>query len=60
MHDITEHDTKEEGESHTSEDSRVDFLESWDTISVDDLLEGPGEFIGLEEGRLNESSIILH
>lgn len=48
MNDITEHDTKEEGECHNGKDSRVDFFVIWDSIGINDLLESPCHFIGLK------------
>jgi hypothetical protein len=48
---ITEHDTEQEREGDTSEDSGVDFFVHGDTISVDDLLEGPCELVSLEVSR---------
>jgi hypothetical protein len=58
MHDITEHNTEEEGEGYNSEDSRVDFLECWYTISVNNFLEGVCKFVVLEERGLNKGAII--
>ena len=45
MSHISKHDTKEEGERNTSEDSGVNFLVHGDTIGVDNLLESPSEVI---------------
>jgi hypothetical protein len=50
MHDIAEHDSEEEGESHASEDCWVDLTIVRNAISVDDLLERPCEFVRLDEG----------
>jgi hypothetical protein len=48
---ITKHDAEQEGEGHTSKDCRVNFFVRGDTISVDDFLEDPGEFIISEQTR---------
>lgn len=50
MPDIAEHDTKQEWENGDGVKSRVDFLVSWDTISVNDLLEGRCEGVGFDVG----------
>jgi hypothetical protein len=49
MHDISEHDSEEEWEGNACENSRVYLLITWDTISVDNLLEYTRELIGLKE-----------
>lgn len=48
MTDITEHDTEKEGENGNGEESRVYFLVSWHTVSVNDLLEWSSEGVHLE------------
>ncbi len=50
MAQITEHDTKEEGECDDSEDCRIDFLVHRNTVGVHDLLEDPCEIICLDIG----------
>lgn len=45
MHDISEHDSEEEWESHNSKVGWIDFSVLWNTIGVNNLLEGRGEFI---------------
>ncbi len=59
MHDITEHDPKEEWECDYCKHSRVDLLEYGDTISIHDLLEWHGQLIGLEESWLHKPMITL-
>jgi hypothetical protein len=48
---ITKHNTKQEGESDTSKDSRVHFFVGRNTIGVDNFLEGPCESIISEQAR---------
>jgi hypothetical protein len=49
MTNISEHDTEQEWEGHTGEDSWVNFFVSGDAVCVDDYLEDLGEFILSEE-----------
>ena len=49
MSNIAEHYTEEEGEGDHSEEGRVDLTVGWDAVSVNDLLEHPGDFINFEE-----------
>lgn len=50
MHDIAEHYSEEEWEGNTCKYCRVHLLVTWDTISVNNLLENTRELIGLKEG----------
>ena len=51
MENITEHHPEKEWESHSCVDSRVDFFVKWNTISINDFLEGPHKIIGFYVGR---------
>jgi hypothetical protein len=51
MTHITEHYTKQKWECYASKDSWVDFLILRDTISTNNFLEWPCEFVDLEIGR---------
>lgn len=51
MTHISEHDTEEEGEGYASKNGWVNLLVHGHTISVDDFLESPCEFVSLEVGR---------
>ena len=53
MEDVTEHDSKEEGEGDTREDGRVHLLVMRDTIGIYDFLERPDEVISFNKGRRN-------
>jgi hypothetical protein len=57
MTHITEHDTEQEGESHTGKYSRVNFLVHGNTISVNDFLEGPCELISFKVSRRLDSMV---
>ena len=57
MAHISEHDSKEEGERHDGEDRGVHFLIHGHSISVNDLLEGEGEFVGLDIGWWHDGVI---
>lgn len=48
---ITEHDSKEEGESDDRKGTGVGFLVGGNTVSVYDLLGSPGDIVRLVEGR---------
>lgn len=48
--DITEHNTKEEGESDGGEDRRVDLLVAGSTVGVGDFLCDHGVAVGVEGG----------
>ena len=48
MTNISEHDTKHEGEKYTSEQTWVDLLVSGNTVSVNNFLECPSEIINFE------------
>ena len=48
MTNITKHDSEQEGEDGNGKESRVDLLVSWNTVSVNDLLEGSSEVISFE------------
>jgi hypothetical protein len=45
MKNITEHHPEKEGESHSCVDGRVDLFVEWNTISINDFLEGPHKII---------------
>ena len=49
--EVTEHDTKLEGEGHDGEDGGVDLTIAGNTVGVHNLLEGFGELVGLEVSR---------
>lgn len=51
MGHITKHNSKEEGESYSCEQSRIYFSVARYTVGINDLLKGPREFISLEIGR---------
>ena len=51
MSHISKHDSKEEWESDTSKDRRIDLFVHWDTVGVNNLLEWPREVICLDVGR---------
>lgn len=58
MTNITKHDTEQEWERNTSEDSWVNFLVGWNSVSVDNLLIGPGKLVSLEMGwRLDTMAV---
>jgi hypothetical protein len=57
MHDISEHNPKEEGESDDCEHSWIDFLEYGNTISVNDFLERHSKLIAFKECWLHKSMI---
>ena len=59
MHDISEHDSEEEWEGNACEYSRVHLLVTWDTISVNNLLEDTRKLIGLEKSWLGESLDVI-
>jgi hypothetical protein len=48
MHEISEHDTKEERERYASENSWVDLFVAWDSISINNLLISKSEGISFE------------
>ena len=52
MTDITKHHSKQEGEGHDGEDSRVDLLEHGDSVGIHNFLEGKCEIISLDIGWL--------
>ena len=52
MADISEHDTKKEGEGHDGEDCRVHLLEHGDAIGVHNFLKGTREIVTLDIGWL--------
>ena len=54
MGDIPEHDPEEEGEGDDCEEGRVELLVVGRAVSVDDLLEPRGEFVGVEGGGGHE------
>jgi hypothetical protein len=56
MENIAIHDSEEEWESNDGKQSGVRLLVIWDTISIDNQLEGFSESIMLEKSWLNESS----
>ena len=51
MPDVAKHDSEQEGENGDGEEGRVDLLVTWNTVSVDDLLEGSSELVDLEVCR---------
>lgn len=50
MAHVSEHHPEQEGENGNGVQGRVDFLVSGNTVSVDDLLEGSCESVGLDVG----------
>eukprot|EP00983_Pelagomonas_calceolata_P123559 1161021-Pelagomonas_calceolata.AAC.7 len=50
MSKVSEHDSKQEGEGHDGEHSRVDFTIARHAIRIHDGLEAAGELVGLEVG----------
>ena len=52
MADISEHNTKQEGEGNDGEDCWVDLLEHGDSIGIHNFLKGICEFISLDIGWL--------
>ena len=50
MADISEHDTEEEGEDGYCEKSGIYLFVSWNTVSVNNFLEGGSEIVGFEVG----------
>jgi hypothetical protein len=52
MADISEHDTKKEGEGNDGEDCWVHLLEHGDAIGVHNFLKGTGEIVTLDIGWL--------
>jgi hypothetical protein len=48
MHDITEHDSEQEGEGDDGGDGRVEFLVIWSTISINNKLENINKIISLK------------
>ena len=48
---VTKHNTKEEGERHNCERSRVGFLVVGNAVSVDYLLEEESHIVALDVGR---------
>jgi hypothetical protein len=50
MAHVSEHHTEQEGENGNGVQSRVDFLVSGNTVSVDNFLEGSCESVGLDVG----------
>lgn len=59
MAQITEHDTKEEGECDDREYCRIDFLVHWNTVGVHDLLEDPCELICLDVSRGLDTMVFI-
>ena len=57
--DVTEHDTEEEREGHHCEYSRIDLLVVRYAISVNDLLEDPGDIVRAEQRRRLDA-VIMH
>lgn len=51
MTHISEHDTEEEGEGDTGENSRVNFFIRGNTIGVHNFLESPCEIVASEQTR---------
>lgn len=48
MHDITKHDSEQEGEGDDGGDGRVEFLVIWSTISINNKLENINKIISLK------------
>jgi hypothetical protein len=58
MTHISKHDTEKEWEGYTCENTRINFLVSWDTIGINDLLEDSSEFIDSEQTRWSDSMLM--
>ena len=48
MTNITKHDSEQEGEDGNGKEGRINLLVSWNTVSVNNLLEGSSEVISFE------------
>lgn len=48
---VTKHNSKEKGERHNCERSRVGFLVVGNTVSIDNLLEEESHVVALDVGR---------
>ena len=59
MANITEHDSKEEGECNDREQSRIHLLVVGHTICINNLLKWSCEVVGFEESRGNEALALL-
>ena len=55
MTNVSEHDSKQEWEGHTCEETWVNFLVIWDTVCVNDLLESICELVSSEQGWLGKT-----
>lgn len=58
MAEITEHDSKQKGESYAGKVSGIDLLISRDAIGVDYLLEGISKLVYLKVGRWNQLAVV--
>lgn len=45
MTDITKHHSKQEGEGHNGEETRIDFTVAGNTVGINDALETFSEFV---------------
>lgn len=59
MHQISKHHTEEKWKRYTGKYCWVDLFVTWNSVSVNNLLENGGEFIGLEVSWLSQAINIL-
>jgi len=55
MEYITKHNSKQKWEGYAGENGGIDLLVRWHTISIDDFLEYPSEFIQSKVCRLYQA-----